>query len=325
MTPLVLCLGEILFDLLADQSERKMIEVTSWTSYPGGAPANVACALTKLGTAAAFIGCVGQDPPGDELVELLEVIGVATAGIKRHPTAPTRQVYVTRSASGERSFAGFGDTPTTDFADTRLSAEKLPESLFKQASFLVLGTLGLAYPQTRKATYRALDLARENQIKILVDINWRPVFWQDINDAPPLILDLLQYADTIKCSDDEARWLWGTDSPKQIQQQLPTARGILVTAGERGCQYCLGNNIGQVESFKVISVDTTGAGDSFVAGFLHQYIQQGEAIFDRLEVAHQAVIYASAVGALTTTKPGAIASQPTTQEVQMFLQDSANC
>lgn len=319
MTPLVLCLGEILFDLLADQSDQEITQVTSWTSYPGGAPANVACALVKLGTPSAFMGCVGEDPPGDALVQLLETIGVTIAGIQRHPSAPTRQVYVTRLKNGERHFAGFGDTLTTDFADTRLNADNLPNFLFSEAKYLVLGTLGLAYPQTRQAMYRAIKLAIENQVKVLIDLNWRPVFWENIDDAPLLILEMLQYADTIKCSDDEARWLFGTDHPLAIQQQLKTVKGVLVTAGKKGCQYCLGNNIDQIDSFKVTSVDTTGAGDGFLAGFLHQYNEQSEDIFENPERARKAVIYASAVGALTTTKPGAIASQPNAVEVEAFL------
>lgn len=320
MTPLILCLGEILFDLLADQSERDITQVTSWTSYPGGAPANVACALVKLGVASAFIGCVGQDAPGDALVQLLETVGVNIDGIQRHPTAPTRQVYVTRSAQGERHFAGFGDIPTTDFADTRLEENNLPRSLLGEARFLVMGTLGLAYPQTRGAISGAIRLARENQVKICIDLNWRPVFWEKVADAPSVILEMLQYADILKCSDDEARWLFGTDDPQEIQQQLETVKGVLVTAGERGCQYCLGDHVGQVESFQVASVDTTGAGDAFFAGFLHQYIQQGEAIFQNAAIARKAITYASAVGALTTTKPGAIASQPNLGEVGAFLE-----
>ena len=98
--PRVLCLGEILFDLLADQVGRSLEQVESWTAYPGGAPANVACALVKLGTTAGFIGCVGEDEPGDALVQLLQTVGVDTTGVQRHPTAPTRQVDVVRTESG---------------------------------------------------------------------------------------------------------------------------------------------------------------------------------------------------------------------------------
>lgn len=117
--PRVLCLGEILFDCLADQLGLTLEEVKSWTPYPGGAPANVACALVKLGTPAGFIGAVGEDEPGNELVKLLEEIGVDTTGVQRHSTAPTRQVYVVRDLAGDRNFAGFGEYDTSEFADTR--------------------------------------------------------------------------------------------------------------------------------------------------------------------------------------------------------------
>jgi fructokinase len=315
----VLCLGEILFDCLADQPGRELERVESWTPYPGGAPANVACGLVKLGTTAAFIGCVGQDRPGDELVKLLQTIGVDSTGIQRHPEAPTRQVYVTRSDAGERNFAGFGNISTAEFADTRLHAEQLPENLFTNADYLVTGTLELAYPQSRQAIYRALELAERHQVKVVVDINWRPVFWQDPKAAPVLIEEILKRADTVKCSDDEAQWLFQTDNPTEIAQKLKTVRGVLVTAGERGCTYQLGDSAGKVSIFPVNAIDTTGAGDSFVAGFLHQCCQQGEKILQDPETAKEAIIYASAAGALTTTKPGAIAAQPTAKEVEEFL------
>jgi fructokinase len=273
----------------------------------------------KLGTAASFIGCVGRDKAGDDLLALLETVGVDTTGVQRHPTAPTRQVYVTRSEAGERHFAGFGDVATTEFADTRLAAEQLPEALFAGADYLVTGTLELAYPQSRQAIYRALELAKQHQVKIFVDINWRPVFWLDLDSAPPLIGEVLKQADLIKCSDDEAQWLFETDNPVEIARRVETVKGVLVTAGERGCSYSLGRNSGNLSVFKVNVIDTTGAGDGFVAGFLHRCCQQGEQIFQNPETAKEAVTYASAVGALTTTKPGAIAAQPTAAEVEEFL------
>lgn len=318
--PRVLCFGEILFDYLADQLGRALEEVESWTPYPGGAPANVACGLVKLGTTAGFVGCVGQDAAGDDLVALLETIGVDLTGVQRDPTAPTRQVYVTRSDAGERHFAGFGEIPTTDFADTRLMAQNLPESLFAEADYLVMGTLELAYPQSRQAIYRALELAKQYHVKIFIDINWRPVFWLNLAEAIPLIEGVLSQADLIKCSDEEAQWLFATDNSAAIAQKWANVTGVLVTAGDRGCTYTFGEFSGAIPAFQVQVVDTTGAGDSFVAGFLHQCTQQGDRLFQTPESIQEAVIYASAAGALTTTKPGAIAAQPTAQEVKEFLE-----
>jgi fructokinase len=318
--PRVLCLGEMLFDLLADQLGRSLEQVESWTPYPGGAPANVACALVKLGTPAGFVGCVGQDEAGDTLVKLLQDIGVDSAGVQRHPTAPTRKVYVVRSENGEREFAGFGELDTSQFADAFLDASKLPESLFENADFLVLGTLELAYPQTREAIHKALKLAEQYDVKVLVDINWRPMFWSDPSKAKPLVQEILKQVDFLKITKEEAELFFDTADAGAIAHRLDTVEGVLVTDGDKGCAYCLSDVEDKLPAFSVDTKDTTGAGDGFVAGFVHQVFQHGlQQSFADAESAKNVVRYASAVGALTTLRPGAIAAQPTAEEVEAFL------
>jgi fructokinase len=317
--PSVLCLGEVLFDCLADQLGLKLEEVKSWTPYPGGAPANVACALVKLGTSAGFMGAVGEDEPGNKLVKLLQDVGVDTTGVQRHPTAPTRQVYVTRDSGGDRTFAGFGKYDTSEFADTYLQSAKLSPALFAEADFLVLGTLELAYPESEQAVLRSLELAEQYNLKIILDINWRPVFWQDENTAKTKILALLKRFDFLKLTKEEAQWLFDTNDPGAITYRLNSLEGVLVTDGEHGCAYCLGENEGKMPAFSMSVVDTTGAGDGFLAGFIYQLQQVGIKNLKDAETAKRIVTYASAVGALTTIKPGAIASQPTAAEVDNFL------
>ncbi len=315
----VLCIGEILFDNLADQVGMSLAEVTSWTPYPGGAPANVACALTKLGTPSAFVGCVGRDDGGAALGELLADLSVNCDGLQHHPTAPTRTVYVTRTEAGDRVFAGFGSYDTADFADTRLSADNLPKSVFQGAKFLVTGTLELAYPESHDALYRAVELAQVQLCKIVVDVNWRPVFWSSSDRAQPLITDLLSHADFIKLTDEEAEWFFGSSDLENIVATYPKVQGVLITAGERGCYYWLQGNTGHVPAFPVEVVDTTGAGDAFLAGFLHRLsATPAPDLRDPLQ-AEQVVRFASAVGALTTLQSGAIAAQPTLQAVESFL------
>jgi fructokinase len=318
-TPRVLCLGEILYDCLADRPDRAVHEVESWTLYPGGAPANVACGLVKLGIPAGFIGCVGQDKDGDALVETLRQAKVNIQGIQRDSETPTRRVYVTRSQEGERHFAGFGDIFTSEFADTRLSAADLPKSLFSKSEFLVLGTLALAYPDSLEAVHHALELAYNNDIQVLVDINWRSIFWVDEDMAPGLIWELVNQVDYVKCSQEEAQWLFETTDPVEIYEKLDRAEGVLVTAGKAGCDYCLGDWDGSVASFPVTAIDTTGAGDSFVAGFLRQACLLGEDLLEDEAAARQAVRYANAAGALATLKLGAIEAQPTPEEIEALL------
>jgi fructokinase len=320
--PRVLCLGEILFDRLANQLGLPLEAVQSWTDYPGGAPANVACALTKLGTTAGFVGAVGIDPLGRSLMQVLATTDVDTRGVQQHPTAPTRTVLVLRSATGDRHFAAFGDGhPTTAFADTHLRAEYLPRHLFEKAEYLVLGTLELAYPDSRAAIAQALDFAAQSYLKIVLDVNWRPVFWPDPTIAPGLIHPLIEQVDFLKLAKEEAEWLFGTADPRVIADRVGSLEGVLVTDGDQGCTYCLGTGsyTGHIPAFSVDVEDTTGAGDSFVAGFVHQLCLRGLSCLDQPTVAEQIVTYASAVGALTTVRPGAIAAQPTAAEVDAFL------
>lgn len=318
--PRVICLGEVLFDCIADQLGRSLETVETWTSYPGGAPANVACALPRLGTPSAFVGCVGQDESGRSLVELLQSIPVDTSGIQFHPTAPTRTVMVLRSETGDRSFVAFGgQRNSSDFADTQLQASQLPASLFESADFLVLGTLELAYLNSRAAIARALELAEQFFVKVVLDVNWRSVFWSSAETAFPMIHEVIKRVDFLKLAEEEAEWLFNTTDPGAIAHRVGTLEGVLVTAGDKGCAYCLGENEGKIPAFKVDVEDTTGAGDSFVAGFVHQLCQQGIHNLTNPEVAKQVVAYASAAGALTTTRAGAIAAQPTAAEVEAFL------
>ena len=323
----IICLGEVLFDLLANQSGVGSEDVKSWTPLPGGAPANVACALVKMGDRSRFIGCVGKDEAGIKLAAKLASEGVDVSGLQYHPTAPTRQVQVLRTADGDRIFGGFADaialdpndgsqtrsvgtTPTTEFADTRLS--EVPPALFSGADFLLLGTIALAYPDSAASTWQAVELARSHGVKIVVDINWRPTFWTSPALAIPQIQLLLQQADYVKFAREEAALIYGETSPLALCQYLPRAIGIFVTDGGNICEYWLNGTSGQQPAFAVTTVDTTGAGDAFVAGAIHQ-LGTGQ------QSGAEIVSYAAAAGALTTRTAGAIDAQPTHAEIIQFL------
>ena len=306
----VICLGEVLFDLLAQQSGVSSEHVKSWTALPGGAPANVACALVKMGDRSRFIGCVGNDEAGVKLAAKLATEGVDLTGLQHHPTAPTRQVQVLRTADGDRIFGGFGDIPTDKFADTQLN--EVPSALFSGADFLLLGTLALAYPDSAASTWKAVQFAQAEGVKIMVDINWRPTFWTDSAVALPKIKSLLQQADYVKFAREEAELIYGETSPQSLCKYLPKAVGIFVTDGGNICEYWLDGISGQQPAFNVTAIDTTGAGDAFVAGLLHQ-LGAGQ------KLGAEIVRYAAAAGALTTRKAGAIDSQPTDAEIIQFL------
>ncbi|UFP94980.1 carbohydrate kinase family protein [Gloeobacter morelensis] len=319
MSTHVLCLGEMLLDCLADQPDRPEAQVASWTSYPGGAPANVACALAALGGESCFVGCLGEDPEGDSLLAVLERSGVNTAGVQR-AAQPTRKVYVTRTAAGERTFASFGGKPPGAFADTHLQATKLAPDLFGGAAFLTLGTLMMAFPEAARAIERALDLADERFVKICLDVNWRPVFWEQPEQAPAVVRGLIERCDVLKLSEEEAEWL-GMPSIEAITAAFDHLEGILLTRGENGCLWQVGGRRGGHPGYRVPTVDTTGAGDAFVAALLHRLSRTP---LREWESAAAAVVdYACATGALSTMIPGGIGSTPDEAAVQAFLRAQA--
>jgi fructokinase len=314
--PSIICLGEFLLDAVVDtQSSGPALE------YPGGAPANVACALTKLGTQAAFVGAIGEDAAGESLLRVLHYVGVDGTGVQHQPW-PTRVVQVSRNERGDRVFGGFGGSAVDGFADAHLQAADLPEALFAQAEYLVLGTLSLAYADSRAAVLKALDWADRYYLKVFLDVNWRPTFWANAQEAIGFARSLLPRADFLKLSDDEAQWLFGTADAATILHQQDHLEVVLVTSAE-SVHYASstgdGQITGKIPSFSVVSTDTTGAGDSFVAGFLHQLIAQGFGSLDRPDGLETAVRYGAAAGALTTTALGAIEAQPFPEQISELL------
>ncbi len=324
MSVKVVCLGEVLWDYLADQPGDSLESVTSWTPYPGGAPANVACGLAKLGTKTAFIGALGNDPEGDKLVTVLEERGVVVTGIQRSEKHPTRPVYILRDGSGNRTFAGFSTDSTpispTNFADAHLQKQDLPGDLIANADYLVIGSLGLASWDTRTAVQWAINHCLEHQKRVILDVNWRPMFWAYPEAARPMIQGILPVVSILKLTEEEALWLFDTDELDVISLDLPSVRGILLTKGSQGCEYLFGSHRGHLPAFPVDVVDTTGAGDAFLVGFLHQLCEQGlEAVAEEQQLIKM-LRYGSAMAALTVMGKGAIAPQPTEAEIINFLQ-----
>ncbi|MGF1457872.1 MAG: carbohydrate kinase [Leptolyngbyaceae cyanobacterium] len=319
MTEAIICLGECLVDRLFEVGKNPQQTSKKWTDYPGGAPANVATAIAKLGTPTRMVGCLGQDHLGDWLVQVVEGQGVRCQ-MQRVATAPTRIVLVERDATGDRKFVGFSDPDPATFADAQLTPKWIDAIDFTGADYLVMGTLGLAYPSTARAMNRARTKAQQAGAKIVIDLNWRPVFWPDAAIAAETIRTFLPAADLLKLSLEEAQWLLNTDSAAEVCQQFSNLQAVLLTDGENGSTCATQHHSVSLPAFAVDSIDTTGAGDAFLAGILQQLCQRGWESLQVTSEIEEILRYASAVGALTTTKPGAIAAQPSPPEVYTLLQ-----
>ena len=314
----VICLGECLVDRLFEAGETPQTGSSKGINYPGGAPANVAAAIAKLGTPTRLISALGQDALGDWLLQVLQTQGV-TCQMQRVADWPTRTVLVQRDETGDRQFIGFSAPDPAAFADAHLTPAWLDAVDFAGVNYLVMGTLGLAYPTTASAMARARDQAQQAGAKLVIDLNWRPVFWSDEAIAPPKIREFLKTAHLLKLSKEEALWLLATDSAAEICQQFPHCEAVLLTDGGNGSTCATKQHSVSLPAFEVRSQDTTGAGDAFLAGMLRQLCRRGWQVWQDPAEIKAMLRYASAVGALTTLKPGAIAAQPTPQAVDAFL------
>jgi len=336
-SPQVLCFGEALLDRLGAPGQDP---AAGGEDRLGGAPANVACALARLGTPAAFLGRLGQDRIGRAFGALFQERGVDISGLQWDPGRPSRTVLVRRDASGERSFDSFAAEGSADvgagFADQAVALEPLLVALpplLGGARWLVVGSLCLASPTSRAVLEGLLPLCASAGLGLAVDVNWRPVFWGLAPDCPPppaaraAIGALLERADLVKFAREEADGLFapGVD-PAVIARALPRQPAVLITDGPRPLRWCWAGQEGEQEALTVPVVDTTGAGDAFMAGLLHRLCLRpaGDgALLPGPPQLAEAVRFASACGALTCAAAGAIDAQPTAAAVDRLLQLTA--
>ena len=314
----VLCLGEALIDMVPTHTGVGLVEAETFVKAAGGAPANVAVGLARLGVSSGFIGTVGDDAFGRFLAATLAREGVATGGLRITKEAPTALAVVSLGADGERDFLFYGHPA----AHALLAPGDIDEATVREARMLHFGSISLIAEPVRAATLHAVDLAHRHGVRVSFDPNLRLSLWPSAEAAREGIALGLSKANIVKLAEDEVRFLKG-DSCDLIEAARalwhPALELMAVTRGRRGCLWLDAAEEGEEPGFAVESVDTTGAGDAFTAGLLAGIVARRE--LDALGRAALAslVRFASAAGALATTKRGAIPALPDRAAVERLL------
>lgn len=319
----VVCLGEALIDFIPLESGVSLMEVSGFRKAPGGAPANVAAGLSKLGKTSAFVGKVGDDPFGRFLEKTFADSGVDTSRMLFDPFVRTGLAFVSLTSEGVPEFM-FYRNPS---ADMLLSPGELDRDFIRSARAFHYGSITLIGEPSKSATEAAIRCAVEGRLLISYDPNLRKPLWPGLEQAKEQMLAAMVYPHVVKVSEEELAFLSGTsdlsDGSSRLMSAYPNIRLLAVTLGSEGCYYRTAKAENRLQAFSVQVVDTTGAGDGFVAGMLSQLLDavaSPDEISDLDEARLREVFrFANAVAALTTTKPGAISALPSLQAVQELI------
>jgi fructokinase len=286
----------------------------------GGAPANVAVAMSNFGIPSAFIGMVGADLFGLFLKEVLEQKGVDTSGLVLSEDYHTTLAFVHLFESGDRDFT-FYRKPG---ADIMFEPSMLSEDMIAKARVFHTGSLSMSHEPSRSANLRAIEIAREAGVVISCDPNYRAPLWSDPAEAREYMKKAMEHADIIKISDNEVEFLFGDIKLEDAAMALVDkgASLVFVTMGSKGAIYACAGGWGIARGYDVKAVDTTGAGDCFTGGVLSQFLSSGKTLKEiTLHDAAGFARFANAAASLCVEGRGGIPSMPHPEKVYRRLDE----
>lgn len=270
----VVAIGELLIDFVPQQKGCSLDEVTHFERVAGGAPANVAAAVARLGGRAAMVSQVGEDAFGTHILKVLRSNGVDTTHVFRTGRANTGLAFVSLDATGNREFSFFRNPS----ADLFLSQDQITADIFDDCAALHFCSVDLVDWPVRAAHRKAIGLARRAGAIVSFDPNVRLPLWSSPEECQAAIREFLPYADLVKLSDDEVEFVTGCADERDAAEKLFAmgCRLLIVTRGTDGsAAYTSAGAQGFAETLRVPVTDTTGAGDSFIGSFLYQLTRDG--------------------------------------------------
>ena len=321
----ILCFGEALIDFHAEGRDEHGYP-RACAPFAGGAPANVAVAVAKLGGNARFAGMLGTDLFGDFLLSSLEHAGVGTRDVARTSEANTALAFVALDAHGERSFS-FYRPPS---ADLLFRPEHFRADAFADTAIFHVCSNSMTEPAAAETTREGMRRAHAAGALVSCDLNLRPALWPRTVDVHAQVWPALELADLVKLSAEEFAWLAQGDEAAMLERLWQSrARLLVVTDGEKALRWFHPNVEGELPAYRVPAVDSTAAGDAFVGGLLQQLAEQRvgpndlDTLVDDLPRLHRLLRHAAAAGALAVTRKGSFTALPDSAEVLAFMEANA--
>ena len=313
----VLALGELLIDFTENGISGQ--GNTIFEANPGGAPCNVLAMLNKLGHKTAFMGKVGVDIFGNKLKAVLDEVGIDTSALVMDPDVRTTLAFVQTFADGDRDFSFYRNPG----ADMMLKEEELKTDMLSECEIFHFGTLSMTHDEVRRATKKAIALAKENGALISFDPNLRPPLWSSLDLAKEQVAYGLGQCDVLKISDNEIQWFTGKEDYDEgiaILQETYHIPLILLSLGKEGSRaYYKGLRVEKAPYLQENTIETTGAGDTFGGSCLHFVLKYG---LDNLEEEKllEMLSFANGAASLITTRKGALKVMPEVDEVKKLIQ-----
>lgn len=308
----VFCIGEMVIDFTPGK------EPNSYIANPGGAPANAAIAVSRLGRKSAFCGMLGADAFGDLLQRTLEENGVYAACQRRCSEAVTTLAFVSLTPSGERSFT-FARKPG---ADMFLEPADIDDALLQESRIVHAGSCSLSKGAASEATRQAMRRAKALGKLVSFDINYRALLWDsDRQAAQEAVAKVLPDIDLLKLSDEEESFVGGWENIESVMRENKIALAVM-TRGAGGAEAVWNRTHFSVSGRKVPVADTNGAGDAFWGGFLAALSESDCKTPADLtpDTIRRALETANMAGSLTVQRSGAIPALPYREDVLRALQ-----
>ena len=323
--PNVICLGELLIDLCSVEQDVTLAQAATFARAPGGAPANVAVGVVRLGRSAGFIGAVGDDPFGHFLEGVLVEAGVDALALVKVPDVRTTLAWIASRSDGKKDISFYRNPG----ADMCLAPEHVDAEYLAAAEVLHFSSISRADEGPRAATDLARRLAADAGMFVSYDPNWRPGLWPDAAAGRQRILEGFEGVTLAKIADEEWPFILGVDDFAEGAARV-LDRGVQMVVrseGSAGATFATRRHSGHVEPFAIECVETIGAGDGAVACLIVELLRHWRDGTTPAELPCEEltriVRRANAVGALACTKVGGIPSLPTAEQVDAFLRDAS--
>ena len=312
----VVALGELLIDFTENGISSQGNPL--FEANPGGAPCNVLAMLTKLGHKTAFIGKVGNDFFGKQLEDAIKEIGINVTGLRKDDKVHTTLALVHTYPDGDRDFSFYRDPG----ADMMLTEEEIPEELILETRIFHFGTLSMTHEKVRRATKKAVAIAKQAGAIISFDPNIREPLWNSMDEAREQVLYGLGQCHILKISDNEIQWLTGkndyTEAVKWIREKYDIPL-ILVSMGKEGSRaYYQDRMVEKAPFINENTIETTGAGDTFCACVFHYICKHGLENLTEKNL-KEMLTYANAAASIITTRKGALRVMPRPEEIEALI------